>query len=675
MKITLDKLKLRMWKGVRDFVLDAQGRDVKIYGDNATGKTTLVDAWRWLLFGKDSRDQANFEIKTLDESGEPLHNLEHETEGVIRVNGKSLMLKKIYREVWEKKRGSAKKSFSGNTTDHFINDVPVSQTDYNTRLAEIIDEKIFKILTSPSYFNEVLHWTKQREILLEASGDITNTEVIDSYATLGNKDQIMNLTNILNSRSIDEHRKIIKSKQKKINDELKKIPVRIDEVTQGLPEITSVDAERANEELSNQRKLKKKKEEALVRLESGGEIAEKQKRLAEIDTELQKIKNNHTAKYDEMIESKRRKMYKANDEIGEINMQQFDKKNNSAENNSTIERIGDNKKRLRENWYQLEKEKKDLSKSEWEGDTTCPTCGQALPDGQIEESRANFNRNKAEKIEIVTEGQAKITEKGQMLNREIEGLKEANASFEKEIEKLDADKKELQKQADELQVEINDLDKKGEAYKESRQYKKKLAEKKDIEQQIEELKQSTQSSRKALKDNISRFELNISQLEKQLAQVDQYELGQKRVQELSEQEKKLAAEYENLEAEIFLCEEFERVQSEMLEKKINSRFKVAKFKLFKKLNHGGIEPCCETLVNGVPYSTNLNSGAKINVGLDIINTLSGHYNFWAPIFIDGKESVTKLTPTESQVISLIVSEKDKKLRVEVEEKGKMKEAV
>ena len=94
MKITLDKLKLRMWKGVRDFILDAQGRDVKIYGDNATGKTTLADAWYWLLFDEDSNSQSQFDIKTLDKNNEPIHGVEHEIEGILGIDNKKVSLKK-----------------------------------------------------------------------------------------------------------------------------------------------------------------------------------------------------------------------------------------------------------------------------------------------------------------------------------------------------------------------------------------------------------------------------------------------------------------------------------------------------------------------------------------------------------------------------------------------------
>lgn len=116
-----------------------------------------------------------------------------------------------------------------------------------------------------------------------------------------------------------------------------------------------------------------------------------------------------------------------------------------------------------------------------------------------------------------------------------------------------------------------------------------------------------------------------------------------------------------------MTEEFVRTKVHLLEEKINSKFKYARFKLFKDQINGGLEETCETLYEGVPYSSGLNNAARINVGLDIINTLNDYYGITAPIFVDNSEAVTKLINTNSQILSLIVSEKDKQLRVEFQD--------
>ena len=125
---------------------------------------------------------------------------------------------------------------------------------------------------------------------------------------------------------------------------------------------------------------------------------------------------------------------------------------------------------------------------------------------------------------------------------------------------------------------------------------------------------------------------------------------------------------------MYLTEEFIRTKVRLLEEKINSKFKLARFKLFEVQVNGALAETAETMYNGVPYS-NLNNGARLNIGLDIINTLAEHYGFEAPIFVDNAEAVTQLIPTTGQQIRLIVSAQDKKLRIELAEKKEMKEAV
>ena len=56
-------LTLQNFKGIRNFSLDTQGKDVNIYGNNATGKTSLFDAYTWSLFGKDSLTELTLKSK------------------------------------------------------------------------------------------------------------------------------------------------------------------------------------------------------------------------------------------------------------------------------------------------------------------------------------------------------------------------------------------------------------------------------------------------------------------------------------------------------------------------------------------------------------------------------------------------------------------------------------
>jgi DNA repair exonuclease SbcCD ATPase subunit len=284
-QITLISLTLRNFKGIRGFVLDAAGKNISAYGDNATGKTTLFDGFLWALFHKDSQNRTTFEIKGLDELGRVAeHGLQHEVEAVLMVDRRRRSFKKVYYEKFTKKRGAAIAESSGHTTDYYVDGVPVKLAQYNAEVNGLIDEEIFKLLTSPAYFNEVLKPDARRKVLLDVCGDMTDSEII-----AGNK-QLAPLTDILGDRSLEDHRKVIAARRSEINKELDKIPVRIDEARRSMPDVSDLDAELLQEDIDTMRGRVDAKTAELQRIQSGGELSSKEIQLREINAELAEIK-------------------------------------------------------------------------------------------------------------------------------------------------------------------------------------------------------------------------------------------------------------------------------------------------------------------------------------------------------------------------------------------------
>jgi len=659
-KILLEKLILRNFKGIRNFTLDANGENVGIFGDNAVGKTTLFDAFTWLLFDKDSQNKKDFVIKTLDSRGNVLHNLEHEVEGTLLVEGKRITLLKVFTEKWTKKRGSVTADFTGHTTDYYVDGVPVKKNEFTQRVADLINEDIFKLLTSPTYFNEQLKWQDRRKILLEVCGNVSDEEVIQ-----GNR-ELAKLPFILNGRSIEDHRKVIAAKRTEINKELEKIPVRIDEVHRSMPDINGLDEKQIATKIDGLKLMNEAKVKELARIQNGGEITVKENRLREIEGELLEIKNQLQADMLAKVAIKRQEISELKGQYSEIQRQISDANYTIGRNSRRIADYNSEANKLREEWHKVNNEA-----FQHHDDTNCPTCGQALPEEQIHDAHqkalANFNRRKAEKLE-------QIVTKGKSLASEAKKLEEANTSIALEGEELEQmlTEKEMEVRAaeaklSELQAGMTDVESEP-------RYIEKKKEASLIQREINQLRSSLQETIVKVREEIAGLRSEIDLLEQDKAKFAIVKAAEQRIDELSAREKDLAAEYERLEHELFLTEEFIRTKVDLLEEKINSKFKYARFKLFEQQINGGLSEVCETTFDGVPYSGGLNNAARINVGLDIINTLSDHYGFSAPIFVDNAEAVTRLIETNSQVISLIVSEKDKQLRVEPF-KDSMKEAV
>lgn len=658
-QITLLRLTLTNFKGIRSFTLDTQG-SVAIYGDNAVGKTTLFDAFTWLLFDKDSQNKKDFQIKTLDARGSVLHGLNHEVEATLLIDGSQTTLRKVYSEKWTKKRGSATAEFSGHSTDYFVDGVPVKMNEYKERVDQIVSEDVFKLLTSPTYFNEQLKWQDRRKILLQVCGDVSDEEVIASNSELAK------LPSVLNGRSIEDHRKVIAARRTEINKELDKIPVRIDEVVRSKPDTSGLDERDIEESIFTLRMQIEGKELEEFRIRSGSEVAVKEKRLWEIEGELLEIKNRLQAGTLEKVVTKRQEVSALKGDYDELVRQVRDKHRTIERNKQWIVERQAEVDRLRQQWHEANNEA-----LEHHHDENCPTCGQVLPEEQLQAAhqkvQADFNRQKAERLE-------QITAKGKAAAEEAKRLEQENTEFAQAIEELEQQLATREHEIRVIEAELNDLQTGIKDVESAPQYIQKKQEAVVIQQEIDQLRASVQEAVAKVREEIATMKAQVQTLEQEKAKFAQVHAAEQRIAELAARERELTAEYERLEQELFLTEEFIRTKVNLLEEKINSRFQFARFKLFEQQINGGLAEVCETTYNGVPYSGGLNNAARINVGLDIINTLSEHYGITAPIFIDNAEAVTSLIQTAGQQIRLIVSEKDKQLRVETANRD-MKEAV
>jgi DNA repair exonuclease SbcCD ATPase subunit len=321
---------------------------------------------------------------------------------------------------------------------------------------------------------------------------------------------------------------------------------------------------------------------------------------------------------------------------------------------------------LRQIWYEENAKTFEFVQSE-----TCPACGQPLPKERLQEARdkalAEFNRNKAEKLES-------INEEGKRLKEEKIALEKDMETVRAEIETAKLELSELEKMEAEVKAYIDKAMQGAVPVESTPEYAELRKQIDAIRSEMSEIEIANRTT--VLKLNSEIYELNnsIKSLEQVQARIESRKAGEKRIQELKDRERELAEEFEELERQLYLTEEFIRTKVRMLEDKINSKFKLARFKLFDVQVNGALAECCETTFNGVPYS-NLNNGAKLNIGLDVINTLAEHYGFAPPVWLDNAESVTDILPTKGQQIRLLVSGADKKLRIEMAEREELKEVV
>lgn len=622
----LSAITLNNFKGIKFINFEFDGNDASIYGDNATGKTTIFDSLCWLLFGKDSLDRADFEIKTLV-NGEPLHNVNHEVEAIFsNDDGTSFTLKRIYRERYSNPRGGETK-LTGHTTDYFINEVPVKEKEYKAFINNIINEDVFKLITNPLYFNEQYSWQNRRKLLLEMCGDVDDESVINS------RDDLKRLAQLLNGHTVEEQKKIVAAKKAAINKELDMIPVRIDEAVRNKPEIAS-DKTKLTQDIQVIMNGIDELEKEKAIINNGFEATEKHSKMREINRQLEARRSEGLSNYKKDKQALRSKY--------ELSLMQL--KSLEAERDRYYDRHNDLNRDIDLENKRIEKLQDEFNSfNSQEFDTVnCPTCGQPYPEEKRAELETIFNTQKSTNLEewqkLIDSAKAmkqSYMEQQDIMAVKVDGLtnqivdkqKEYDSQF-KEYEELQEPNIEDDPAYKDLKAElfILELDDGNEADDD------KLLK---IDTDLKELK----SKKLALETELNKF--------KMASDIDT------RIAELETQQRKLAEEKNLLDETSFLIDEFVKTKVDLLEQSINSHFEYARFKMFNVLVNGNIEECCETTYKGVPYRS-MNNAARMNVGLDIINALTKFYNVTAPVFIDNAEAVTDFIKCNSQTIKLVV---------------------
>lgn len=667
--IRLQKMKITNFKGIQSLEIDFS--DItNIYGANEAGKTTIFDAQWWLLYGKNSSDKKDFSVKPLDANGKTTDKMEIEVYAEYLVNGSLVIVKHIQKEEWTKKRGNEHYEFTGNSHLYYWNDVPLPLKDFSEKVNELMSESVFKMITSPLHFNS-MPWQDQRAVLIDIAGDITDEDLVDKYPDI--KKMIDNLDGL----TIKEYKAKAADRRKKLKEELKGIPNRIDETIRQKPEMPNVDQINADiksyekdyseisDTIENRIKAENEANSKIIDAER-----ENIKQINDIKFKVDQIEQKHTNDFNRELNSTNQIVDDAHREVSNLNMSLVSLKNqidsstssyNSSRSSYTEDVNSYNRK--------LEKLRSDFvaeNASHMDDDATvCKCCDQPLPEGKRQEIIKAFQDNKVETLNSLNKQGQSIKESISVIEEKIKSM---DLSFSENISDLNT---ELQKQESLLRDAKEKLENAKSSPKDSvKSVDDRLNGDVDYEQLLHELRvlEAKTFEKTSITDvqdlRVKKASINseIDSLKRQLNAVDQIKKADDRIAELKSQEKEFAQQLADWEKQEYHAELYEKARSEEVESRVNSMFKYAKFTMFKNLVNGGQEPTCVATYKGVPFA-DINTAGKILVGVDIINTLSDYYGVTAPVFLDNRESVTEIPETKAQLINLIVSPEDRKLRI------------
>jgi exonuclease SbcC len=627
MKIELKEINLKNFKGIKNFSASF-GKNSTIIGGNAKGKSTVMNAFFWILFNKDQFfNQLNEQVKPNDDKGQPVHNLETKVEVLLQVKNEELKLAKTLSEKWTKKRGDSDATLTGHEIKYFVNEVPTMAGAYKQKIKDLIDEDLFKLLCSATYFNEKLKWNERRELFSKYVDSVDFGEILL-------KDEFSLLRHDLADYSPEEMEKIYNHKIKELKKAKIELPARIDEA-----ESMVQDIKEPAEALKEQEEVKTKIESLKADQEKANDkrdlaVADFERQIKIVMTELRKKEDNE-------LYSVTRELKFVNADISsnlelirntEKKLKEADKENEKI--NSYIADLEKRKLQNRNKYINIMQngvDKSDVSH-------TCPTCSQALPAEQVLKA---IEKDSVENLNVRIEKYKK-----DLISKEA--IQERITAYHKEVAKLETKKEELSKKESLLIIEIAQINKDLELLKKegNRAY---TMSKIDYSKEIEELQNKS------------------LEIQKQVAGYEESLKIKERVKELRSDLKANTNFLMEYEQKIELLKEAKRQFIEACETPINKLLgDNMQVKLFNEQNNGGYTESFEILIKNdlgvlVPYSQ-ANTAGQINCGLKIVDILSNKTGFSVPVWVDNTESVENLEEIESQIIALEM-QKGKSLEV------------
>lgn len=647
MKIKLIELEIKDFSKLENKVFKMNGNNVKIYGDNGTGKTTVANSFSWLLFGKNIEGKVMKNIIPKNDNGDELLDKTPTVRATLKLDDETLTIERRSEPVKKKNEYGVDEYSASRKTGYYVNDVPYAAKDFNAYIEQIVNEEVFKLVTNVNEFAR-MNWKDKRELLFNISGDIDKKEIIER------DDELEFLNEFENDKEIENEKKRLNNLLKESKNELNNIPSKISLLHNQIADFKNEDVtddiatlEKELEEL----KLKR------LQLENGNGALEIKNEIAAKKDELERIKTRHKENEENKINNLKSKIRMFDSDI--LNLES----NLDYAHNQRL-MIEKSIKDKREKWLAVKEKSKTLLAEEYKEETTdvCSCCGQTLPPDKIKEHdtahKEKFNAEKSQRLEEFEKEMNEIAIAGKTEADTLGKVNKDIDSLEKRINDVNNDKSICE-------GTIERLEKATQAAEETDEYKTSLA---DLERLEGTLKADTGDNTAELKAMTEEIEDKTEKLKGLMTMQANKEMVNGIKEDIEKLKAEEAANRESIEKYsylIYLIDRYTTLKVKTITEKVNAMFDKVEFKMFEEQVNGDIKETCEITVAGVSYENGLNNAMRINAGLEIIDVISKYYNFYAPIFIDNSESVTDMHDTEAQQVKLLVSENDKDLRMEL----------
>ncbi len=690
--IQLQSLTINHFKGIEHYSITLDGKSMDIFGDNDAGKTSIYDAFLWVLYHKDSRDRTHFHWKPLDEHNQPIDGLQTSVKVVLLVDGKERSFEKVKTSKKVLKRKLERSVFE-DASSYLIDGLKTeTKKIYDEKVSEVVDAETFRKLSSIRYFMHELLAKERRETLFNYFGAKSDLEIIQETPELKDLLPIVDHSNVIDERT--KHMQEAKT----IAETLKSIPIKIEGIQSVMPEITDMNRDALTTQRLKQAKELADLQDQLVNIKHGGAAGEYRSQLRLKETELEEARLSHEylqkAKTAGIEEGKAKVFAELNKKKQQLIMEENKHKSIQLQiddEKQTVERLQAAHEKLIEEYDTID----DLEFAPAvftpiafdESALSCAYCGTTYPTEKQDEMRKHHEAEEARRKKETDEKNAQHKEqfekekeadlkairlKGQSNNQERESAEKRMAELAQQLSEITLDP--LRKEIEEQEQRFQELSKQIEALQGETIAFESTPKYAEITEQIIFYQKAIENSEATIAEQIDKQSALIEEAEKTIAKIDQKlamfaELDRQNqaIEQLNEQERELSARKGEILEVLALFDGFFIKKRDLLQTHIDSHFSMVNWKLFDFSKDGNlIEDYCEPVIEGVPYS-DLNNGSQMQAGLDIANTLMKQEGYLLPIIIDNAEGMTthkrEEVTIDTQVIAMYVSEPDKNLRL------------
>ena len=620
---------LQNFKKVRSQHIDFS-HNMVISGANKVGKTTIYDAYLWAIFGVTSKKNAT--VQTLDVNNEVIHHLETSVTVVLNYNDeREIKVQRILSENW-KGKGTTEEKLQSTTQERLINDVPLSQKDFNTKLEELCPLNKWLVLSNINIFM-TYKVDDRRKMLMSLAGELNEEELMKSYPLVYKG--IIEDKKQLNDLLLQQN-----TTKKKADEELKLIPAKVQ-----AQEVLRVDAN--FEELKTQ-KIKLDTDIAAIDAALEG-VSEKDPEMEEYLKKLQAFNEKVSKAQKAWQDTKIKAIDNLTKLISSASTALLEAENLYTTNSKAY---NNNKTSLAEVSIKFDnkiKEWNNANEKEFDYKQTdvCPVCGRPYTDDmkatEYEHAVAEYNENKSNILIKIQNEAAELKQRMLVLKGNINTYEQITKVQDEEW-------------GEKAQLRYNGLiNQRNEAYNQTWE---STSEKVSFDNELAEIEASKPTIKidATIEENKEKKKTLTSLRDKLVNQI----AGEETNKRIDAEKEKLNNRSIELSQIIADCSEvirqikaYKKEKINLVEEKVNSYFSLIRWKFYEqnKTNDDEKEICTAIDKDGIDYD-NTNDGTVIDMGVDIISGISKASNIFVPLFVDRKESAEYIVHTEQQTICL-----------------------